>query len=158
MNLVAWAIKWGVPIDAVEELRAGWNVATVPTHEGVAGESEAAATRRVRMEAAKKGARLFRNNVGAGYLDDGSFIRWGLANESREMNQVCKSSDLIGIKPVTVSQSDIGRRLGVFCAREIKAPGWQYAGTDRERAQLAFLQLVTSFGGDACFAVGEGTF
>ena len=116
-------------------------------------DSEANAQATIRLEASKKGLRLWRNNVGASIDDRGNFIRFGLANDSKRMNEVIKSSDLIGIRPLNVG----GRIIGQFVAREVKPPGWQYSGTKREIAQLAFLELVASFGGDATFATDKGT-
>jgi hypothetical protein len=155
MTLDDWAAKWAVPQQAVAELRASWidPVAVTPQP----GSSEAAVQTLVRLEATSAGARLWRNNNGAGYMQDGSFIRWGLANESDVMSRNIKSSDLIGITPVHIKAEHVGRMVGVFTAREIKRASWTYAGTERERAQLAFLKLVTAFGGDACFATGPGT-
>ena len=156
MNLNRWAIKWGIPYEATEDLLRIFGV----LDDGVAaieGDSEGAVQARVRLEASQKGLRLWRNNVGAGCLEDGSFIRWGLANESKEMNKILKSSDLIGIKPVRITPEMVGHVFGQFVAREIKETAWQYSGTEREEAQLAFLQLVLSFGGDAAFANKEGT-
>ncbi len=144
-NLNRWAIKWGVPFEAVEDLRREFGTVSMDL-QLKAGESEAAIQTRVRLEASKKGLRLFRNNVGATYTDEGSFIRYGLANDSKQMNDSIKSSDLIGIRPG-----------GQFVAREIKPAGWQYTGTPREAAQLKFLELITAMGGDAAFANGEGT-
>jgi hypothetical protein len=66
---------------------------------------------------------------------------------------VFKSSDLIGIRPVSFG----GCHFGQFVARECKAPGWEYTGTLREKAQLNFLEFIASMGGDACFCTGEGT-
>jgi hypothetical protein len=96
-----------------------------PPH--MAGKSEGAVQALVRLEATRKGKRLFRNNVGAGYLQDGSFIRWGLANDSKAVNDVCKSSDLIGISPELITAADVGQPRGRFIAREIKEAGWQYS-------------------------------
>lgn len=111
----------------------------------------------VRLEASRNGLRLWRNNVGAVYTQDGSFLRYGLANESRRMNDSVKSSDLIGIRPVLITQAHVGSVIGQFVAREVKATAWRYTGTKREKAQLAFLNLVIALGGDAAFANGEGT-
>lgn len=156
MNLDAWAAQWGVPAAAVADLRRRMgSVRTDPAP--CAGESEAAIQVRVRLEASRVGARLWRNNVGAGMLDDGSFIRWGLVNDSSQMNSRLKSSDLIGLRPVVVTPQMVGRRLGVFVAREVKHGSWKYSGTERERAQLRFLELVASLGGDAAFVIGEGS-
>ena len=109
----------------------------------------------VRLAASKLGVRLFRNNVGASLLANGSFVRWGLANDSAEMNRVIKSADLIGIRPVVITPEHVGTTLGQFVSREIKAPNWIARDTDRERAQRAWATLVNSLGGDAAFTSGE---
>lgn len=156
MNLSEWAIRWKIPFEAVEDLRRQFGaVNTEPSPRE--GESEAAVQNRIRLEASRAGARIWRNNVGATYTDDGSFIRYGLANDSQQMNKLVKSSDLIGIKPVRIGPQHINLVLGIFVAREVKPENWQYSGTDREQAQLRFLELVASMGGDACFATSEGT-
>lgn len=156
MNLHAWAQRWNVPYAALHELQQAFGqLNNDPPH--MAGKSEGAVQSLVRLEATRKGKRLFRNNVGAGYLQDGSFIRWGLANDSATVNAVCKSSDLIGISPEIITAADVGQPRGRFIAREIKEGGWNYSGTEREIAQLKFLQIVAAMGGDAAFATGEGT-
>ena len=121
----------------------------------VAVTPEQSATHDLRLAASKAGVRLWRNSNGAGYLQDGSFVRWGLANETAQMNAKIKSSDLIGIRPVLITPAHVGQTLGVFVSREVKARGWRYHASDRERAQKAWLDLITSLGGDAAFSTGE---
>lgn len=116
---------------------------------------EAAITAKIRLKASKKGWYLWRNNVGATYTKDGNFIRYGLANDSKELNSRLKSSDLIGIKPLKITQEMVGKIVGIFVAREIKSSKWKYAGASREEAQLAFINLVNSLGGDAQFITDE---
>ena len=116
---------------------------------------ESDVTDAIRAAASREGVRLWRNNVGAGKLENGSFIRWGLANESPAMNRALKSADLVGIRPVLIGPEHLGRTLGVFVSREMKAPGWVFRGTEREIAQQAWLDLVTGLGGDARFSTGE---
>lgn len=111
----------------------------------------------VKLEASRKGLRLWRNNVGAVTDARGNFYRYGLANETAAMNASVKSGDLIGIRPTLVTPAMIGATLGVFVSRECKRPGWRWAGTPRELAQFAWVELVTGLGGDAGFATGEGT-
>lgn len=156
-TLNQWAAKWGVPYAALYDLQQQFGMhGTGPAAAGIAT-SESGVQNLVRLEAAKKGARLFRNNVGVLTDDTGRPVRYGLANDSAQMNKAIKSSDLIGIRPVIVSQDMVGSTIGQFVAREIKAPGWRFGGTDREVAQLRFIELVSSMGGDAAFAAGEGT-
>jgi len=169
MNLNNWATKWGVSFEAVEDLRREMGEVDpfdIPNY--VPGESEAAVQAKVRLEASRKGARLWRNNVGGAYTADeygrngtlirsGSFLRYGLCNSSEAENKAIKSSDLIGLRPIQIKQHHIGYTFGVFVAREVKPANWQYTGTDREKAQLKFLEIVASLGGDAAFTVGEGT-
>lgn len=156
MNLYQWAIRWQIPATAVDDLRREFGIMNTEPHP-VSGESEAAVQTRVRLEASRKGGRIWRNNVGATMDDHGNFIRYGLCNDSKQMNRQIKSSDLIGLRPVTVTQEHVGTTIGQFVAREIKPEGWQYTGTDREQSQLKFLELVASLGGDAAFANSEGT-
>jgi len=148
-----WAARWGVPPEALGELRAMMaEVVKVPT-----GMSEAAAQQRIRLEAGRRGMRLWRNNNGA-CMDAKTdrMIRYGLANDSKQMNTKLKSSDLIGIIPVQITPAHIGHTVGMFASVEVKKPGWKYTGNGREKAQLAWLEMVATFGGYAKFATGEG--
>ncbi len=156
MNLNQWAIKWGVSIEAVHDLKREFGLVNTDP-ELKTGESEIAIQTRIRLEASKKGLRVWRNNVGGAYTEDGSFLRYGLANDSKRMNESIKSSDLIGVRPVVIERSHLGHTIGQFVAREVKEAAWEYTGDKREKAQLKFLQLVTSLGGDAAFANSEGT-
>ena len=140
MLITQWANRWGVPQAAITELSALLGAATQPDHQTAAPGSEAAVQNAVRMEAARRGDRYWRNNVGCLVDERGVPVRYGLANESAKMNKIVKSSDLIGIS----SQ-------GQFLALEVKRPDWTYRATDRERAQLAFITFVNSMGGRAAF-------
>lgn len=119
---------------------------------------EASVLDAVRLEASRLGIRLWRNNVGAGQLTNGNFIRWGLANDSATVNKFIKSADLVGIRPVLITQEHVGKTFGQFISREIKHTGWRWRGDERETAQKRWADLVASLGGDACFATGEGSF
>lgn len=156
-NLHAWAAKWGVPYAAVADLQKRFGMDGAAAVQDASIVSEAGAQSAIRLEAAQKGIRIFRNNVGMLKDESGRPVRFGLANDSPAINKVLKSSDLIGLRPVTVTPEMIGRTLGVFVAREVKSPGWRYAATEREQAQLRFINLVSSLGGDAAFATGPGT-
>ena len=156
MNLNQWAIKHGVSFEALEELKREFGtVSTDPAPQQ--GESETAVQTRIRLEATRVGSRLWRNNVGGFEPPEGGFVRYGLCNDSKQMNDHIKSSDLIGIKPVVITPPMVGTTIGQFLAREIKPSNWRYTGTKREQAQLRFMELVVSLGGDACFANDEGT-
>lgn len=158
MNLYEWANDWNIPVEAMLDLQQRMGTTDDEKYVRVSGESEAAVQTRVRMEASRAGGRLWRNNVGAGELMEGGFMRWGLCNESKQMNEKIKSSDLIGLKPVLITPEMVGRTIGQFMAREIKHSDWQFnPNSKREQAQLKYLQLVLSLGGDAAFANKEGT-
>lgn len=153
-----WAIRNGVTMSALQELNAIFGLhgdhylpATVK------GTSEAAVQSAVRLEAARKGVRLFRNNVGALIDSRGVPVRYGLANDSKQVNEVMKSADLIGWRPVLIGPQHVGMVIGQFVSREVKEVGWRYTGADREPAQLAWAELVIAGGGDAAFCTGEGT-
>lgn len=153
-----WASKHHVSAQALNELAAIFGLHgrhALPT--GIAGVSEGAVQVAVRLEAARKGIRLWRNNVGALIDARGVPVRYGLANDSKELNAKLKSADLIGWRPVLIEPQHVGSVIGQFVSREIKRVGWRYTGADREPAQLAWAQLATVDGCDAGFATGEGT-
>ncbi len=158
MNLNQWAIKHGVTFEALEDLRREFGIVnTDPASNDYADSSEAAIQTLVRLEATRKGGRIWRNNVGATMDEYDNFIRYGLCNDSKQMNKIIKSADLIGIMPVTIEPHHVGQVIGQFIAREMKAGDWHYTGDAHELAQLKFLELVASLGGDAAFANNEGT-
>ena len=119
--------------------------------------SEARVQSEIRLEAVRAGVRLFRNNSGAFKDDTGRLVRYGLGNESAALNAALKSSDLIGLRPRLITLADVGTTIAQFLARECKHPNWKYHGSDAEIAQKAFIDLVTTEGGDAAFATEVGT-
>lgn len=156
ISLEAWAVRWRLPPEAMAELRLLYVPHGAPGA-SASGDPEAYAQSLIRLEAAQKGLYLWRNNVGAFRDDNGRFVRFGLANDSAQLNDKFKSSDLIGLRPLVIQPGHVGKLLGQFVAREVKAPGWTYTATPRERAQAAFVHLVQSNGGDASFTTGPGS-
>lgn len=152
--LSTWAAKYGIPPAAVAELRALLIGPDATPHDPTA-RSEAAIQNAVRAEASRRGGRLFRNNVGAGKLENGSYVRWGLCNDSPALNAQVKSADLCGVLPVLITPEHVGQTLGQFWSVECKRDGWKYTGTDREKAQLRWIEMITSLGGKAQFSTGE---
>lgn len=148
-----WAHRWGLPRAAVLELR---ELLRTETPETESGGSEAGVQSKVRLEASRKGIILWRNNCGAYKAENGSLVRYGLANDNKEMNSRVKSSDLIGIRPVIITPAMVGSTLGQFVAIECKRPGWKFHGSERETAQQRFHDIVVAAGGWARFVNGEG--
>lgn len=157
MNLYVWAMRWKIPLEAVADLQNLIGLDGTPGDDGHVGKSEAFAQSQVVLEAARKGIRLWRNNVGVLEDSRGVPVHFGLANDAKGTNKLIKSSDLIGVRPVLITPELLGCTIGQFVGREIKKPGWKYTGEDREEKQLNFAGLVCSLGGDAAFATGEGT-
>lgn len=148
-NLQKWAQRWGIPAKALTEL------ATMHQHTpGAAGTGEGDVLNAIRLDASKQGVLLWRNNLGVAQRDDGRWIRYGLANDSRVVNAAFKSSDLVGVRPVSITPQHVGKTIGQFVAIEVKRGGWKYKGNDREKAQLAFLNAIEATGGYAKFATG----
>ena len=154
-TLHTWAVRHGVSSEALDELRQMLIVR--PDNNTLRGASESVVSKRIQLEASYKGVTLWRNNVGACQDKSGRVIRYGLANDSKKMNEHIKSSDLIGVRPVTITQNMVGGVIGQFVSREVKKGDWTFKGDAHELAQLRWLELVVSLGGDACFASGEGS-
>ena len=160
--IMQWAQRWQIPAQMLAELMGG--VLGVGPAESIPARfdgAEAGVQQQVRLRAADRGARLWRNNSGACEDKTGRLVRYGLANDSPAVNKIFKSSDLIGITPIVVTHPMVGGTVGIFTAAECKEPGWRYAGDKacscrphssqckpcREKAQFAFLSLVNGLGG-----------
>lgn len=128
----------------------------------------------VRLEMARRGYRLFRNNTGVLTNERGTPVRYGLGNDSAPLNRVLKSSDLIGWRPVVITPGHVGLTIAQFVALECKAADWRdntaamlakYGPKPLERrdlpeevrrilAQKAWIDLVAGDGGEARFVTG----
>lgn len=153
--LETWAKKYGVSDAALDELRAAFGCMPVVVNQATDSESRVQAE--VRLEAAKKGIKLWRNNVGVLPDARGVPVRYGLANDSKRLNEACKSGDLIGWRPVLITPEYVGTRIAQFVSRECKRSGWKYKGDVHERAQLKWAEAVVADGGDAQFCSGPGS-
>lgn len=116
--------------------------------------NESTVQKLIRLEAAKMGIDLWRNNSGACTDITGRVIRYGLANESKQLNEKIKSSDLIGLLPTTAYIEGWGWvTIGIFIAIECKPTGWVFSSNDeRAVAQKNFHDIVRKNGGIAGFA------
>lgn len=153
---------------AAQELQAIQQQGVVPPGPDEEGHSEDWAQSQVRMAAARSGAVLWRNNVGARKVKEVHVcpkctfrfevvsppLRWGICNDSAKLNAAMKSSDLIGMVPRLITAADVGKTLGQFVAIEMKKPGWKWKGDSHEQAQAAFGSLVQQKGGAFVFSTG----
>jgi hypothetical protein len=117
---------------------------------------ESKASQVVRLRATARGSRVFRNNSGVLFNQEGVPIRFGLGNESKKINQEMKTSDFIGWTQITITPEMIGKKVAVFTAIEAKALGFKvkkiYPKKSREHAQNKFITIVNNAGGIAGFA------
>lgn len=110
--------------------------------------SEAVVQQQVRLALARMGALVYRNNSGAYMDDNGRMVRYGLGNDSAQLNAVMKSPDLICVIPVVVQPHHVGRTFGLLGAVECKPTGWHMTpGDKRALAQQKFIDIVKSAGG-----------
>ena len=155
-QLTQWAIRNGVSYRALDELQGIFGIATA--FSVVEDErSEAYVQSLVRLEAARKGIKLWRNNVGVLFNERGTPVRYGLGNDSPALNKTLKSGDLIGWRPLLITSAHVGAKIAQFVSRECKRPKWFYTGTEHEKAQLRWSEAINADGGDAQFVNGEGS-
>lgn len=155
MNILDWAKRWEVSPQALRELATLSQF--VPLTPKADDMSESAVQARVRLEAARAHIHAWRNNVG-GFIDArGIPVRYGLGNDSKRFNEVCKSADLIGIKPRLIEPADVGHIIGQFWSRECKRSDWKFKDTPEERAQVAWAAIINASGGDAAIVTSTGS-
>ncbi len=157
--LTDWARTWAISDAALADLRARLGALDRFTPTSTPAPcSEAAVQAATRVRASQLGWRLWRNNVGAFHdAEKNIHVRYGLANDSPQVNAVVKSGDLIGIRPRVIQPDDIGSLIGQFVSIECKHAGWTYSGDPHETAQANWANLVVSLGGDARFITNEGS-
>lgn len=161
-ELLQWAHDEGVPSSTLQRLTnilAGFDATPEPA-DYTQLSSEARVQSLVRLEAAQAGYWLTRNNVGAYKAPNSSrWVRYGLANESKQQNALVKSADLIGFRRRVIISTDVGSTIAQFVSRECKAEGWQFSPNDEhQQAQAAWRDFINSNGGDAAFVSGPGSF
>lgn len=142
MTFDEWAARWHLPQQAMDELAlVQWETAAHP-----AG-SEAAVQANVRLKAATMDGHLWRNQNGAARTDAGSYLRFGLANDSPKLNAVLKSHDLVGWRRRLITPADIGHVIGQFWSVEVKPPNWRQSSDKRYPGQSRWAALVERNGG-----------
>ena len=151
-----WAIQWQIPLAALHDLERRMGLLYDPQLAPSTGRSEAAVQANVRLEASRKGIKLFRNNVGALRDERGVPVRYGLANDTPAMNKVIKSADLIGWETTTITAEMVGQRFARFLSAECKPEGWVFTASQREQGQKAWATMVIAGGGRALFVNGPG--
>lgn len=151
-----WAELWGVPQEALDDLADRSVVACSPDSLATMKSSaESYVQSLVRLAAPVAGYTLWRNNVGALMDKSGRPVRYGLANDSKQLNETIKSADLIGWQPVKITAEMVGQRIARFVSIECKEAGWEYNPNDQHQvAQKRWADLVTAAGGVACFSTG----
>lgn len=161
--LEEWAGIWGVPPEALEDLAARVTIGAAPSPDtAVTAESEAYTQSLVRLAAPGAGLVLWRNNVGAlPNPDTGRPVRFGLANDTKQLNESIKSGDLIGWKTEVITPEMVGQTFARFISIECKEIGWQFGQVPpdskqglREHAQRRWAEMVNAAGGLASFSTG----
>ncbi len=98
------------------------------------------------LQATEAGARLFRNNIGLGWV--GKLLRRTETTITLEHPRplhaglVQGSGDLVGWMPVTITPEMVGTTVAVFTSIEAKKPGGRAS-----REQLQFDRVVREAGG-----------
>ena len=117
--------------------------------------SESNVQARTRLAAVKKHWRLWRNNRGAFKTEAGNYVRYGLANDSKQLGDTLKSGDLIGWRPVVITADMVGKCIAQFVSVECKESNWTPPPRDTKdeaaAAQYRWAELVNREGGYAVF-------
>lgn len=96
---------------------------------------ESAIQKQIQIVASQHLARLFRNNNGVLQDKNGTYVRYGLC---------VGSSDLIGFTMREVRQEDVGKKVAIFTALEVKTPTGRAT-----KEQQDFINAVINAGGIA---------
>ena len=151
-SLFEWSEKYRVSPDAFAELLRIIDPPSTGIDSAPQG-SEAAVQADIRVFASRRGCALWRNNSGSLQDSTGRWVRFGLGNDSKRINEVWKSPDLVGINPVRIGLEHVGSIIGQFWAVEVKESGWNFNPKDAHQcAQRNCLRTVNAMGGRGQFA------
>lgn len=154
MNFYEWAVSEGLTLEQIRSFQHHVGVYDERLTDGE-GASEAAVLARCKVRASKMGGRLWRNNKGAAYLQDGTFLRYGILNDSKRISDEIKSSDLIGGYPLVITADMVGSTVCQLWLVEVKKEDWHFSDDPHDNAQLKFLELGLAMGARATFATSE---
>lgn len=109
-------------------------------------------TKEILLEASRRKAILFRNNTGTGWIGEKIYYPkpgYVLLRNARPLHAGLTKggSDLVGWKPVVITEDMVGKTLAVFTAIEVKSASGR-ATAD----QLNFINQVRAGGGVAGIA------
>jgi hypothetical protein len=154
VNFYEWAVGAGLTLEQIRSYQHHLGVydERLTTGEGA---SEAAVVKRCQVRASKMGGRLWKNHKGAAVLQDGTFMRYGLLNESKRISDEIKSSDLIGGYPRVITADMVGSTICQLWLVECKEEDWHFRDDPHANAQLKFLELGLAMGARATFATSE---
>jgi hypothetical protein len=127
--------------------------------------SEIDLMRRVQVMASQFGMRLFRNNVGMGWIGKSTRISTAVTlrlepgdvviRQARPLHAgLCEgSSDLIGFQPLEIKEKHVGQVFAVFSAVETKMNGGRTSAV-----QQNFIQMIQNAGGIGFVCRDEDSF
>jgi hypothetical protein len=105
--------------------------------------------------------RLWRNNRGVFTNPNGQPVRYGLANDSKQLGDRLKSGDLIGWRPVLITPDMVGKVIAQFVSAECKPEDWVPPPADTVdkhiTGQRSWADLVNREGGYAVFISNPDT-
>jgi hypothetical protein len=117
---------------------------------------EAKAKEVVRLRANQWGARLFTNNTGVAYTEQGRPVFFGLGNDGVKDSESIRTPDDVGFTIVTITPEMVGKKIAVFTAIDAKKLGFvlkdTYPKGSREYGQKKFFDIVINANGIAGFA------
>jgi hypothetical protein len=116
-EIIQWAIKHRVSVQALTDLQRIFGIPVDAPLSHAVPHTEAWVQSLVRLEAGRKGVKLWRNNVGVLEDERGVPVRYGLANDSKQLNTAIKSGDLIGWRPLLIMSALVGSTVPMFASR-----------------------------------------
>lgn len=121
ITLNQWAIRHGITAQALYELESIFT-GNIPAVTAKTEQNEATVQSLVRLEASRKGCRLWRNNVGVLQDINGRPVRYGLANDSKQLNENFKKCRFDRMASSDDWPAACGLGDGSVCFERVQSP------------------------------------